>query len=861
MLETGTLLGPYKIVEPIGAGGMGEVYRALDTRLQRQVAVKVLSKNFSSDPDALRRFEQEARAAGVLNHPNILAIFDIGTEGEQRYIVSEMLEGESLRMRLRQGPIPPRKAIDYAVQFARGLGAAHEKGIVHRDLKPENLFITRDGQVKILDFGLVKLMAPKLPSAADSVDGHAQTAPITPTEPGRLLGTVGYMSPEQIRGQSGDHRSDIFAFGIILYEMLAGRPAFRGDSPIETLNAILKDDPPEFYDLNVRVPSALERTVRHCLEKTPEERFQSARDLAFDLGAMSGLTSQSLPLLMPRLRWRSVWRPLLAILAAAVLSMGAYIVGTRHGRRPPPTFKRLTFRSGTIVNARFGPDGQTIYYGAKWAGAPVSVFAVRPDSPESRDLGFGQADVLAISSAGQIALSLRRHPIGFARQSGTLAQVPIAGGTPRELLDDVEAADWSPDGRLAIVRAEGGRSRLEFPIGNVLYETTGWITSPRFSPRGDTIAFLDHPILNDDRGTLALIDLANRSHRNVTAEWSSLEGLAWAPDGKEIWFAGERPGFSRSINAVTLAGKDRLIATSAGALWLQDVARDGRVLATREYLRSGLSGMIAGEAKERDLSWLDFSIVRDISADGKTIVFSESGEAGGSIYGVYLRGTDGSPAIRLGEGTTEALSPNGQFVLSIARNRLPAQIVMLPVGAGEPRQLTHDAINHRAARFSPDGRSILFQGNEQGHASRMWVQTIEGHALPRPITPENVSGRVMTPDGKRLLASGPDHRYSLFAVDGTTPPTPVPALHSGDVPMRFSDDGTLYVASFSKIPALLWRVNLANGVRVVVREAMLADPAGLTNVGPILTTPDGKTAVYSYTRLLSDLFLVDTNGK
>ncbi|MCU1350448.1 MAG: hypothetical protein JWO56_3478, partial [Acidobacteria bacterium] len=506
MLEAGTLLGPYKIIEPIGAGGMGEVYRALDTRLERHVAVKVLSKNFSMDADALRRFEQEARAAGMLNHPNILAIYDIGTEDTQRYIVSELLEGESLRIRLRQGPLPARKATDYAVQVARGLAAAHEKGIVHRDLKPENLFITRDGQIKILDFGLVKLMAPRVPDA-NSVDDHAPTAPVTPTEPGRLLGTVGYMAPEQIRGGSGDHRSDIFAFGAILFEMLAGRPAFRGESPIETLNSILKDDAPDFYDLGIRVPSMLERTVRHCMEKNPDERFQSARDLAFDLGAMSGLTSPAMPLMLPRIRWRSIWKPLAWLAVLALLLAGSYAIGTRNGRRPPPTFKRLTFRSGTIAHARFGPDGQTIYYSAKWAGNPVSVFAVRPDSPESRDLGFGHADILAISRSGQLAISLRRHPIGYAREVGTLAQVAIAGGAPRELLEDVEAADWSPDGRLAIVRAVATHSRLEFPIGKVLYESSGWISHPRFSPDGTKLGFLDHPILNDDRGNVALIEL------------------------------------------------------------------------------------------------------------------------------------------------------------------------------------------------------------------------------------------------------------------------------------------------------------------------------------------------------------------
>ncbi|MBV9494306.1 MAG: serine/threonine protein kinase, partial [Acidobacteria bacterium] len=386
MLPPGTTLGPYEILAQIGAGGMGEVYRALDTRLGRQVAVKVLSRSYTNDAEATRRFEQEARAAGMLNHPNIVALYDIGTEGNIRYIVSELLQGESMRQRIRQGPIPARKAVDYAVQVARGLAAAHEKGIIHRDLKPENLFITRDGQVKILDFGLVKLIGGH--HDGPPVDEHAVTLAGTPTEPGRLLGTVGYMAPEQIRGQSGDHRSDLFSFGAILFEMVTGRQAFRGDSPIETLNSILKDEPPELYELDVRVPSALERVIRHCLEKNPDERFQSARDLAFDIGAMSGLTSQviSYPRLS-RIRRRQLVRFLIVLVIAAIALAAAFYLGTQRGQAPPPTFKRLTFRGGTLLNARFGPDGETIFYGARWGGDPVAVYTARPDSPESRDLG------------------------------------------------------------------------------------------------------------------------------------------------------------------------------------------------------------------------------------------------------------------------------------------------------------------------------------------------------------------------------------------------------------------------------------------------------------------------------------------
>jgi len=860
MLAPGKMLGPYKILTAIGAGGMGEVYRAQDTRLGRDVAVKVLTRNLSRDPDALRRFEQEARAAGMLNHPNILAIYDIGEEDGVRYIVSELLEGESLRARIRQSPIPPRKALDYAAQIARGLAAAHERNIVHRDLKPENLFITRDGHVKILDFGLAKLAGPRVPSTTPAGE-HDVTLPTTPTEPGRLMGTVGYMAPEQVRGGSGDNRSDIFAFGVILYEMLSGVQPFRGESPIETLNSILKDDPPDFFEINVRVPGALDRVVRHCLEKNPDERFQSARDLAFDLGSLSGLTSQAIS--FPRhwhFRKRDLVKPAAAILAILAATLLAYMLGQRRGTRPPPDYKRLTFRSGTIFNARFSPDGETVFYGARWGGKPMSIFSVRADSPESRDLQIGDStDVLAVSRDGQLAISLRRHVIGYVRESGTLAQVPIAGGAPRAILDDVEFADWSPDGRLAVVRTVGGRCRLEFPIGNVVYDTVGWIGHPRFNPAGNAIALLDHPFINDDRGTVVLVTLAGKARRALTKESQSVEGLAWSPDGKEVIFAAEDGQTARAINAVDMNGKQRLVASSAGPLWLHDVAPDGRLLVSREIVRAGIVG-IRGNEPPLDLSWFDYSVVRDLSADGKTIIFSESGEAGGAIFGVYLRGTDGSPAIRLGDGTSEALSPDGQWVLSIPRNRKPAPLVMLPTGTGQPRTITHDRINHRNARWFPDGAHVLFQGDEDGRPPRLWMQGIDGSA-PHPITPENVAGTQITPDGRFVLGRAKDRKFYLYPVAGGTP-VPVPALKFGDVPTRFTADGrSIFVATFGKIPAMLYKVDLITGARTLTREAMPADPSGLINVGPIFVTPDGTTTVYSYTRLLSDLYVMENRPR
>jgi eukaryotic-like serine/threonine-protein kinase len=853
MLAADTQLGPYKIVSAIGAGGMGEVYRAIDTRLGRHVAVKVLSQHLTNDAEATHRFEQEARAAGQLNHPNILAIYDIGTERNTRYIVSELLEGESLRARIRQGAIPPRRAADYASQLARGLAAAHERGIIHRDLKPENLFLTRDGHVKILDFGLVKLMAPRIPGSNPPEGVDDVTMATSPTEPGRIMGTVGYISPEQIRGGSGDHRSDIFAAGAILFEMLAGRPAFRGDSPIETLNAILKEDPPDFYELGIRVPSALERVVRHCLEKNPDDRFQSARDLAFDLGAMSGLTSQNISARrMPQIRTRDVILPV--IIAAVILAAlaGTYLAGARNGRKPPPTFRRVTFRSGTILNARFGPDGQTMFYGARWAGAPVSVYSVRADSPESRDLGFGPSEILAVSSKGQIAISQQPRFIGYLRESGTLAQVAIAGGAPRQLLEDVEAAEWSPDGnQLAVVRTVDGRCRLEYPIGRTIYTTIGWISHPRFNSRGDRIALVDHPFTNDDRGSIVSIAPDGSDKQTLGPEWNSVNGLAWKPDTNEIWFAGEH-----AIYSITPRAAPHLVTTSAGWLWLHDIARDGRVLASQQSQRGGIIALMPGDAVERDLSWLDYSVVRDLAADGKTIAFSESGEAGGSNFGVYLRSVDNPAAVRLGEGTTEAISPDGKWVLSVPRNRKPPQIVMLPTGTGQPRTVTKDALTPRNARWFPDGRRILFQGSEAGRPPRLWMQSIDGGA-PRALTPENVSGVLITADSSRVLGRAADHHFYFYPVDGSAP-QPVPALRGSDAPVRFStDEKAVYVGTFGRIPAQLEKVNLLTGERTRVRELRPADPGGLINVGPVFVTPDQKTIVYSYTRLLSDLYLIE----
>jgi len=524
-LSAGARLGPYQIVALLGAGGMGEVYRARDPRIGREVAIKVLAPSFSGDADRLRRFEQEARAAGTLNHPNVLAIYDVGTQDGAPYLVSELLEGQTLRSRLGSA-LAVRKAIDYALQVVHGLSAAHEKGIVHRDLKPENIFITKEGHVKILDFGLAKLSHPEIMGAQQS-----ELSTIDRTESGVVLGTVGYMSPEQVSGRRVDHRSDIFSFGAILYEMLSGRKAFRGERPVEKMNAILNEEPAPLSGTSKNISPALERIVVDCLGKKPEERFQSARDLALALEAISMTSEPSSA--APGISRKRRWLPVVVsiILVAGIVS--AFFTGKRVERAltkiqpaSQPKFQRLTFRRGTIYSARFAPDGHIIVYSAAWEGKPPEIYSSVPESGEYRSLGLSNAGILSISRTGEMAILLHCRYVGpDIGLIGTLARVSMSGGAPRELTENVISADWTPDGRnLAAVRQLGGTYRLEFPIGKTLYETPNIIRDVRVSPKGSWIAFLE--ARENDNAVIA-IDQTGKM-QTLSRGWALVWGLAWS---------------------------------------------------------------------------------------------------------------------------------------------------------------------------------------------------------------------------------------------------------------------------------------------------------------------------------------------
>lgn len=907
-LATGTKLGPYEIVSPIGAGGMGEVFRARDTRLGRDVALKILPASFAGDPERLRRFELEARAAGALNHPNILAIYDIGVHEGAPYLVTELLEGETLRQRLTNSnghaarehenlshpgssdavttpsgtggaggansappgvALQPRKAIDYGTQIANGLAAAHEKGIVHRDLKPENVFVTRDGRLKILDFGLAKLIGPQADGETRTLLGPSATA----TDAGVVMGTAGYMSPEQVRALPTDHRSDIFSFGAILYEMLSGKRAFHGDSNVETMSAILKEEPEEISSSNRHVSPAFERVVSHCMEKDPAARFQSARDLAFALEAVSGVSGASaaeralVPAASASRRKRQFILAVAGTLGLLIVGLAAYFLGRGQGAVPPPEFQRISFRRGIVNAARFAPDGQTVLYSASWEGDPSDVFSTRPGSSESRSLGLPlSSDIVAVSPSGELAILLGSKVAGAFQLGGTLAEMPLSGGAPREILKNVTAADWSPDGKqLAVVHTSPGKEALEYPIGKVLYETQGWIGNPRISPDGKYLAFADHPSANDDGGSVAVIDAAGK-RTTLTGAWASFRGLAWSPSGDDIWFTASKTGSSRALNSVSLSGRPRLLAQVPGEMTLYDTSKDGRALIVEENERTEMVAIKQGVPGDHTLTWLDWSLISDLSGDGKTVLFTESGEGGGAHYSIYIRSVDGSPAVRLGEGTALTLSPDGQWVVATHQyDTGPSQLFLIPTGAGESRQLTSGNLGYDGPSWLPDSKSLLFSGREKGKLRRVYLQSLDGGAA-RAITPEGyrLGRHGVSPDGKSFSAFRyADRKFVVVPISGGAG-QPIPGLTSLDFPFQWSADGrSIYVYQFGdrSVTAKIFRVDLGSGKRDLLKELMPADRAGFSGVDLAQITSDGKTIAFSYGHTSANLYLVKVQTK
>ncbi|HTO75344.1 MAG TPA: protein kinase [Thermoanaerobaculia bacterium] len=857
-IAAGSRLGPYEILAPIGAGGMGEVYRAKDPRLGRDVAIKVLPASFSADPDRLRRFEQEARAAGILNHPNITAVYDIGSNASDGapYVVSELLEGETLRSALAGGRLSPRRATDYALQIAHGLAAAHEKGIVHRDLKPENLFVTKDGRVKILDFGLAKLTHTEEGSQATNLP--TATAG---TEPGVVLGTLGYMAPEQVRGKPADARSDLFSFGAILYEMLAGKRAFHGDSAADTMSAILREDPPDLSATNQAVSPGLERIVRHCLEKSPEQRFHSAHDVAFALEALTGISQPSAAGAVGVLGRRAprVALPRLAAIAAAAVLLGvaAGHFLWRPAKLAAPTYRRITFRRGNIGTARFAPDGRSVVYGASFEGQPIEIFTTRPEGPESTPIGSRSADLYAVSPSGELAISLRERFQAGPAGPGTLATMPLGGGAPRQIAEFVERADWTPGGKdLAVVRFSDGKDRVELPPGKPIYASERSIRMLRMSPKGDLLAILQAAA--GASNMILVIDLAGKPRVLVDGGIQG-QGFAWSPSSDEVLFddRGERGQFL--IKAVDMAGRVRTLTSSPVGMIVHDVSKDGRILVERYESQPGIFGIPPGGTAEREFSWFDGSRLVGLSDDGRTILINERGDAAGRDGAHYLRGTDGSPAVKLGEGSALALSPDGKWVLARAPGS-ESNLVLQPTGTGPPVAID-EPLFQRVGAFAlfPDSRRILLMAAEPGKTSRLYVQDLPS-GKPRAITdqPYGLAPTSVSPDGLRAVAykAWTEDIYLVPTAGGA--PRTIPNSKALDL-IRWAPDGkSLYVTPSGSIPAEVVRIDVETGRHEPLRSLAPPERSGLIEIFPVFMAADAKSYFYGIARAgTSDLYLID----
>jgi DNA-binding winged helix-turn-helix (wHTH) protein/Tol biopolymer transport system component len=552
---------------------------------------------------------------------------------------------------------------------------------------------------------------------------------------------------------------------------------------------------------------------------------------------------------------RLLWVCLAVIGSGALVWAGVWL-GHRSARSEPTKIERLTVNHGTVYSARFAPDGRNVLYAASWKGQPIELFSTDVKFTGSRALGLTGTDLLAVSSTGEMAVLQPADPEVMTGMTGTLGQVPLTGGTPRQIAEKIDWADWSPDGKtLAVVHEVAGKQRIEFPLGHVLYETSGWISHLRVSPNGREVAFLDHPIREDDEGAVNIVDLDGR-RAVLSSGWEATEGLAWSPNGKEVWFSATHAGLEMQIYAVDLSAHLRQAFHALGGVTLLDIASDGRLLMTRDDHRAGIMGEGIGATKEEDLAWFNWSLPIDISRDGKTLLFDEQGQMSGPNYTVAMRDMTGSPPVALGEGMAGEFSPDGKWAAATVSY---TQLVLLPIGAGTAKRIERGDIQQygHPIQWLPDGKQLLFAGNLAGHAAQCFVQSIDGGS-PRAVTPEGINVCQISPDGKLVSASAMKwSEAKLYPLDGGAPRL-IPGLQTGEAVEWTSDPNYLYVIQRSKSRASIkvFRSNVLTGQRKIFKEITVPDGAGFCEMTRILFSPDGRAYAYGYVRLLSDLYLV-----
>ncbi|WP_309669139.1 protein kinase [Gemmatimonas sp.] len=845
----------YRLEHELGAGGMATVYLAEDLKHDRKVAVKVLKPELAVAIGA-DRFLAEIKTTAALQHPHILALHDSGAVNGTVFYVMPYVDGESLRDRLdREKQLPIDDALRIAGEVADALQYAHERGVIHRDIKPENILLQR-GHAVVADFGI---------ALAASKSGGSRM-----TETGMSLGTPTYMSPEQAMGsREVDARTDVYSLACVVYEMLVGEPPFVGPTAQSIVAKVMTESPKGLTAQRHTVPPHVDAAVRTALEKLAADRFPSAGAFAKALRTVSAATQTvgpHAPAAAPvRSRANRLVRWGLATAVSAAVLAGVYTLGLRSSAASSTesvTIRQRTYRSQAVFTARYTANGESMVYSAAEVGSVPRIYMLGSSYPEPRAVSDSATHLLAVSVKDEMAVLIgathQRHHFVF---HGTLASMQVGGGTPRELLTNVSAADWSPDGsQLAVVHLVGGRHRLEYPIGTLLYQTGGYIGSIRVSPDGQQIAFLDHPEDGDDRGVVATVDRKGVVKR-LTPQYSGLQGLSWTPDGARLRYSATTGGGMMSLREVTLRGAMRTLLPMAGDAIIQDVARDGRVLATRRNKFYRMWVGTVGDSMARDVSWLDASVQPTISRDGGLVAFTDASDEAGANYATMTRRVDGSAAVRIGEGLVVSISRDKQWLLS-ARPTVPVQLMMYPVGAGASRRLDHgefEAISD--AELLGEGSQVMLCGNEPKRSSRCYVLVLasasSSPAALRAITPEGVSGAVVAPDGQTIVARSAESGYRRYSVrDGAS--APVAGVAADDAVLRFSPDGqALWVMRVDALPVRLERVDLSTGVRSSLGVSPFAPRrSGMLYVMTVAVADDPRNHVWIEAELVGDVFEV-----
>jgi serine/threonine protein kinase/DNA-binding winged helix-turn-helix (wHTH) protein len=837
----------WTLLDKLGEGGFGEVWLAGHPSGERRVF------KFCFDASRLRGLKREATLFQILkdelgDRDDIAKVLDWNFEEPPYFLESEYTEGGSLadwgQAAGGIASVPLETRLGLIAQVAEALAAAHSVGVLHKDVKPQNVLITEDAEGKpkarLADFGVGIVRDKSILLGRDfTVTGFTEATKDANRNGG---GTRLYAAPELLEGRSPTTLADIYALGVVLYQVVVGdlERALGAGWERDVADDLLRQD------------------IGACVEGRPERRLGDALNLAERLRSLKQRRTQS-EAPQRRRRNRRVWT---AASIVAVIGFGAalFSLGERVAERPVPRFHRITFQRTAVAFARFSADGRTVIYD-RWGDHPNEIFSMRLDSIEPRSLGL-HANVAA-TALGEMAVIL---------PNGTLARLPMEGGVPREIVEHVEAADWAPDGSLAVLH---GRYplRIEFPLGRQLYDA-GSLTfgeNLRVSPRGDRVAFIEHPFGENFEGFASgpghLVVIDRRGRKLVSSEWTSIGGLAWSPDGNEVWFTATKTSFASALHALSLAGRERLVAQMGETIYLHDISRDGRVLVAQGRISAQTRGRMALDAAERDYTWLDGTTRARFSPDGRFFIFTEALDGGGPVRRAYLRRTDGAPAVWLGNGNALDVSPDGKLVVCLSG--FPSELRLVPVGAGEPRTLRRGMIDQRGysqALFLPDGKRLVGVGSAGGW-KRLFVQELPD-GEPRLFAPVGVMIATTTsPDGRFVAAHtvGAD-RFALYPVDGGEPHA-IPGLAIGDMPLRFSTDGTalfVFEALETRARLKVVRLDLASGGKSAWLDLRPADPAAFILSDPrgivarnIDIAPDGRSYLHSYSSVVSDLYIVD----